>query len=92
MWEGVWVGVWVGAGRASPAFSGVGGRAPCFPCWWPEHRHHPLHGALRWLFPHSPVRLRGLSTPTLMPSNRDSALRGRRARSVRRDLMGPSSA
>lgn len=29
--------------------------------------------------------------PTLMPSNRDSALRGRRARSVRRDLMGPSS-
>lgn len=41
MWEGVWVGVWVGAGRASPAFSGVGGRAPCFPCWWPEHRHAP---------------------------------------------------
>lgn len=37
----MWEGVWVGAGRASPAFSGVGGRAPCFPCWWPEHRHAP---------------------------------------------------
>lgn len=30
-------------------------------------------------------------TLTLMPSNRDRARRGRRALSVRRDLMAPSS-
>lgn len=82
---------WEQGEQARPS-AGWGAEPPASPAGGQSTDTRPLHGALRWLFPHSPVRLRGLSTPTLMPSNRDSALRGRRARSVRRDLMGPSSA
>lgn len=43
--------------------------------------------------PHPLPPARMVEAPlTLMPSNRDKALRGRSARSVLRDLMGPISA
>lgn len=48
-------------------------------------------GCLSEATPYCPGR-KAVTSLTLMPSNRDRARRGRRARNVRSDLMGPISA